>query len=307
MNKIKTKMKIFLCIVVISFCLGISGIAYADTLVSASNAQASEYFIDVMGLSHNTHSFGQVFQPTMTGPITAIKVKTDAAQYGDTVYLKATLWDVDQLTHVPTHMIDFSNTVPVDLYDNIQDINTWTTFHIMGTPTLDLGKNYAFIVTYSDDLPGQDDHQSTTLEVLYGINHYDAYPEGCALFGYTDDSVGYQPNTNYDLHFEVLQVPVVPEEDGIIIAVTIPEAAVINGTEINAAVGKSVKSLKVDVTVSNNATWELFKDKECKKVLSDKVLKLHTGSNESYIRVTGGNGQSKLYTLNVIKDVKDRD
>jgi hypothetical protein len=292
------RLGLLLCTLSIILILSASGIAQALDTVTITNTASTNYSIDRMGLAWGTHSVGQVFTPSTTAQVVEVQAHLDASEYGETVYMTSSLWTVDQATNVPTSKIAESNTVALDLYDSTQGIESWTQFsYRMEMPTVYAGNKYAFLITYTSDF-----YQTSTAEILFGVNHSDTYSDGCALYGYTDGSVGYQPNLNQDLNFRVVQdITASPASGHEVLSVTVPSQASIVGNQIDASVEKSVKSLDVDVTVSPQATWKLCKDDACKKELSDQVLKLHTGSNLAYILVTGSDGQSKLYTLTIFK------
>ncbi|MBP1756538.1 MAG: Immunoglobulin I-set domain protein, partial [Firmicutes bacterium] len=78
--------------------------------------------------------------------------------------------------------------------------------------------------------------------------------------------------------------------------------SVIKGSSITATVGNDVTSINPKITVSKAATWELYMDKKCSQIIANHHLKLNTGKNISYIKVTAENGTSKVYTLTITRN-----
>ena len=93
-----------------------------------------------------------------------------------------------------------------------------------------------------------------------------------------------------------------PSSDHSIISVTSPSDAVIKGTKITAEAANNISSITVKVKVSEKASWKLYSDKACTREVADSKLKLETGSNTVYIKVTAENGTGKTYQLNVIRE-----
>ena len=87
-----------------------------------------------------------------------------------------------------------------------------------------------------------------------------------------------------------------------ILSVTSPSEAVINGTKIAATVANKTDSVTVKVKVSKKASWKLYSDKACTKELTGGKLKLKTGSNTAYIRVTAEDGTGQTYKLAITKE-----
>jgi len=75
-----------------------------------------------------------------------------------------------------------------------------------------------------------------------------------------------------------------------IAAVTVPAGATISGTKITANVAYSISSITVNVTVSANATWKLFSDKDCNNEIANKTISISAGGSRTvYIKVVNGN------------------
>ncbi len=86
-----------------------------------------------------------------------------------------------------------------------------------------------------------------------------------------------------------------------IISLTTPSKAVINENTITATVSNEVSSLKVKAAVSDNAEWKLYLDKDLKKEAVDCKLKLTTGVNTSYIKITAEDKTTKIYKLEIVR------
>ena len=87
-----------------------------------------------------------------------------------------------------------------------------------------------------------------------------------------------------------------------IISLTTPSKAVINKNTITATVSNEVSSLKVKAAVSDKAEWKLYLDKDLKKEAADSKLKLTTGVNTSYIKVTAEDKTTKIYKLEIVRN-----
>jgi hypothetical protein len=86
-----------------------------------------------------------------------------------------------------------------------------------------------------------------------------------------------------------------------VVKVITPGKAIIKGTEINATVENKVSSIAIRINVSDKAVWDLYSDKACMKILADHKLKLKTGRNNTYIKVTAEDGTAKIYKLNITR------
>jgi hypothetical protein len=81
--------------------------------------------------------------------------------------------------------------------------------------------------------------------------------------------------------------------------VMVPTKAKMKGSNITATVSSKVSRINVKLTVSEKAVWELYSDKACTKVVENHRLKLKTGVNKVYIKVTAEDGTAKMYKLTV--------
>ncbi len=84
--------------------------------------------------------------------------------------------------------------------------------------------------------------------------------------------------------------------------ITVPTNAVIKGSNITATVANEISSITVKVKVSDKAAWKLYFDKDLKKEAVNGKLKLTTGVNTSYIKVTAQDKSTKLYKLTITRN-----
>jgi NurA-like 5'-3' nuclease len=79
---------------------------------------------------------------------------------------------------------------------------------------------------------------------------------------------------------------------------------VITGKNITATVASGISSLTVKAAVSEKASWKLYFDKACTKEVKGNKLKLKTGVNTSYIKVTAEDKTTKIYKVTITRDKK---
>ncbi|MGG0813086.1 InlB B-repeat-containing protein [Paenibacillus alvei] len=84
-----------------------------------------------------------------------------------------------------------------------------------------------------------------------------------------------------------------------------PKGAMMNQTTVTASVYYEVTKQFIDVTVSKDASWELFSDKECKQMITDKTMSLDLGTNTAYLKVTARDSSEKVYSV-IITRLEDR-
>ena len=87
-----------------------------------------------------------------------------------------------------------------------------------------------------------------------------------------------------------------------VIKIKAPATATIRGSKINATVASNVSDLTLKALVSEKANWELFHDKACTKLLTDHKVKLKTGENKVYLKVTAEDGSVKIYTMSIVRN-----
>jgi uncharacterized repeat protein (TIGR02543 family) len=82
--------------------------------------------------------------------------------------------------------------------------------------------------------------------------------------------------------------------------ISVPQNALIKGKTITATVEYETASLTVKASVSSKATWKLYSDKACTKVIAKNKINLKEGTNTVYLKVTAENGtDSNIYTLKI--------
>lgn len=86
--------------------------------------------------------------------------------------------------------------------------------------------------------------------------------------------------------------------------VTIPSGTVITNKNIEANVDYLTSSVVPDITVSDDASWKLYRDINCTQEIQDKVLDLNVGSNQAYIKIIAQDGITyNLYSLNITRAI----
>jgi hypothetical protein len=91
-----------------------------------------------------------------------------------------------------------------------------------------------------------------------------------------------------------------------ILKVKTPTDAFISGTFIRATLPNKTTKVKLNITVSEGATWKLYSDKACTKEITNNI-KLKEGLNKVYIKVTAEDGVSdQRYMVYLIRSNSDK-
>ena len=90
-----------------------------------------------------------------------------------------------------------------------------------------------------------------------------------------------------------------------VITVKSPKKAILKNNKINLSVESSTTKEKIDVKTSDNANWKLYSDAACSKEIKNKQMKLKSGKNTAFIKVTAENGTSeKICEITITKKEK---
>ena len=76
---------------------------------------------------------------------------------------------------------------------------------------------------------------------------------------------------------------------------------VVGDNQINANVAPSVDTYVIDIGVSENATFKVFRDSSLSEEITDGQLALNSGQNTVFIVVIAEDGSETIYTMNVYK------
>lgn len=106
-------------------------------------------------------------------------------------------------------------------------------------------------------------------------------------------------------HFSVFAVvktdAFLKSSDCSISKVSAPAKAELKGKDIKATVSDKTAAVTVKLKVSDKADWQLYSDRSCSKKLDNNKIKLKTGINRAYIKVTAEDGTTKLYCIAITK------
>jgi hypothetical protein len=81
-----------------------------------------------------------------------------------------------------------------------------------------------------------------------------------------------------------------------------PSKIIIKGKNLSLTVNYSTAKVNMNVSVSKNASWNLYRDSSCKHVISNHCLKLKVGKNTAYVKVFAEDSTStKIYKVNITR------
>jgi len=89
--------------------------------------------------------------------------------------------------------------------------------------------------------------------------------------------------------------------DNDIVVISIPENALVEEGMIIASVANNVTSQTISIVVSDHARWDLYVDNGCINEIADNTMYLNVGKNIAYIKVTAEDGDTKLYTIMIMR------
>lgn len=178
----------------------------------------------------------------------------------------------DSVYYIENHLAYYEITTTASFSDSVL-------IGIPYNPLLVGGQEYDLrLYRFVDGLPEDiTDHVDLTEKIIYGkiIDHF------CV--------------------FAVAEVPQINNQCSII-TVKEPIGVVINGTDLSLQVGKDIKSISINLIVSEGATWDIYADASMKNKLSNTDIKLQNNRTVLYIQVTAQNKQSsQTYTLTIDK------
>ncbi|SHO51382.1 LamG-like jellyroll fold domain-containing protein [Anaerocolumna xylanovorans] len=79
----------------------------------------------------------------------------------------------------------------------------------------------------------------------------------------------------------------------------------VKGSKVIITVPNTRTSLTLDTAVSKNASWRVYSDSACKKVIKKEKITLKTGKNNVYIKVVAEDGKHyKIYAVTIIRSSK---
>ena len=82
-----------------------------------------------------------------------------------------------------------------------------------------------------------------------------------------------------------------------VIRINNPYGAVITNSDLTVTVPNNLASIVLDITVSPQATWKLYRDQLLNDEIGNKFIELSVGNNRYYIKVTAENGTYKIYSI----------
>ncbi len=160
------------------------------------------------------------------------------------------------------------------------------------------------------DIPANEAERNDFLsKIAVYIEHSDGEKEILKgkIVEYKDGTYGIQIGITKFSTFTIIQADTLVDKssDCEIIKCKVPSGTKINNSKLSATVNYSVTKTIVNVTVSKNASWDLYSDAACTKKIKSKSLKLNVGSNKAYIKVFAEDGKTtKTYTITIKRKAK---
>lgn len=115
-------------------------------------------------------------------------------------------------------------------------------------------------------------------------------------------------NVNYFLSHEAATLTISPFSNNTqVLQINLPSAVIDSGTSqtvpsITASVANNVSSHTVSATVSDGATWALYRDEALTQQITDRTVSLAEGANTVYLAVTAESGMaSRRYRVTITR------
>ena len=186
----------------------------------------------------------------------------------------STLSNIEQVV-TPHNMIMYSNNLSARLpydYDSLQ-IN------------LKVSPNARWNLYYDEDCT--DLVPNNTINLAYGINN--AYIKVIAEDNNTSIKYSVELYRDRNSKAEILEI------------VSISDVSIL-ANNIISYVSNEIRSLSIDLIVSEGASWQLYMDPECSLAVTNNFLEsLLPGRNVVYIKVTAQDGSEKIHKMTIIR------
>lgn len=100
--------------------------------------------------------------------------------------------------------------------------------------------------------------------------------------------------------------PVKKSNEANLLKVITPAKASVKGKVVKATTGNKTASVTLKLKVSEKATWKLYSNQTCTKLISGNKVKLKEGVNTVYVKITAKNKKtSKVYTVKITRKSPD--